>query len=264
MDWFPALTTTSLLAGALWLARNAIHTRLIKSVEHEFNAKLANLQADLNAKSAEISALRSGALSAIAQRQGAIDKRRLEAVDQVWASATSLASTKTVIMFLSTLNIDAIHQKLASGDMRVKKFIDSFGNDETIKALDNASAAKARPFVSPMVWAAYSALSAVSAHAIGQWTALRSGLDPKNLMDEESVKKLVKVALPSHSDYVDRHGAPAFYNLVEALENQLLSEIQNMLDGAEVDKAGLDRAAEVLAYAHELAKTALPANQVPI
>lgn len=92
---------TGLLGLALWLGRNLISTRLTKSVEHEFNAKLdklqaelraseARLNADLRAKEAEISALRSGALSALASRQISLDKRRLEAAEQIWSAVAAL------------------------------------------------------------------------------------------------------------------------------------------------------------------------------
>ena len=100
--WFPSLTTTALFAAALWLGRKVISTRLTKSVEHEFNKKLESvrsqmrdseerLKAELRTKEAEIAALRSGALTALASRQMAMDNRRLEAIDQLWASVTALA-----------------------------------------------------------------------------------------------------------------------------------------------------------------------------
>src|SRR5712691_9429318 len=89
LDWFPAVTTSGLLAMALWLGRNLILTRLTKSVEYEFSKKIEavrtqfregeeRLKADLRAKEVEIAALRSGAMTALASRQIAVDKRRLE------------------------------------------------------------------------------------------------------------------------------------------------------------------------------------------
>lgn len=92
--WIPSLITTGLLAFALWLGRKLIVTRLAKSVEHEFNTKLEAvraefrekdelLKADLRLKESEIAALRGGAMTAMASRQMAVDKRRLEAVDQL-------------------------------------------------------------------------------------------------------------------------------------------------------------------------------------
>ncbi len=95
--WVPTIVTTGLLALALWLGRKLIATRLVKSVEHEFNARLEAvraefrekeelLKADLRSKESEIADLRGGAMTAMASRQMALDKRRLEAVDQLWSA----------------------------------------------------------------------------------------------------------------------------------------------------------------------------------
>ena len=88
IPWLPALTTTGLLAAALWLGRELISNRLTKSVQHDFDKKIESVRADLRAseerfkaelreKEAEIAALRSGALSVLASRHAALDKRRL-------------------------------------------------------------------------------------------------------------------------------------------------------------------------------------------
>lgn len=56
ISWLPALTTTVLLGIALWLGRNLISTRLTKSVEHEFNIKLKDLDAKLKESEARLNA----------------------------------------------------------------------------------------------------------------------------------------------------------------------------------------------------------------
>src|SRR5437867_6915410 len=117
MNWIPAVSTTTLLAIALWLCRNLIVTRLAKSVEHEFNEKLEKLKAgfrvseerlraDIRAKEAEIATLRSGALLASASRQAAADKRRLEAVDQLWSATTALGPARVISFFMSAINFE--------------------------------------------------------------------------------------------------------------------------------------------------------------
>jgi hypothetical protein len=80
INWIPAVSTTSLLALALWLMRSLIVTRLKRSVQHEFDTKLEILRtelrnseelfkAELRAKDAQIELLRSGAISGLASRQ---------------------------------------------------------------------------------------------------------------------------------------------------------------------------------------------------
>jgi hypothetical protein len=117
IDWIPAVSTTSLLAGALWLMRSLIITRLTQSVQHEFNEKLEILRTDLRkneelfkaelrAKDAQIELLRSGAISGLASRQAALDRRRIEAVDQIWSAVVALAPAKTASAWMAPINFD--------------------------------------------------------------------------------------------------------------------------------------------------------------
>lgn len=270
MDWTPAIATTTLFAAALWLARSVIATRLTKSVEHEFNQKLEkirtehrqgeeNLRADLQARATEIQALRAGALSTMTGRQAAIDKRRLEAVDQLWTSVTALASARALAASLAVVKLDAVGE-MAERDEKVRKFVEMLGFGFDPNKMDHASAAKARPFVSPMVWAVYSAMQAVASHAVIQWHALKSGVNPKGLIDEDKIKGLIKAALPHYGDYIERHGSSVFYYTLDALEAQLLVEIQRMLNGTDNDKASIDRAADILRHSSELMKAAATAS----
>lgn len=50
MDWIPAISTTGIFAGVLWLGRSLITSRLKNAVRHEYDKKLADLKADLTNK----------------------------------------------------------------------------------------------------------------------------------------------------------------------------------------------------------------------
>lgn len=254
--WFPPLTTTALFAAALWLGRNVISTRLTKSVEHEFNTKLESvraqmreseerLKAELRAKETEIAALRSGALTALASRQMAIDKRRLEAIDQLWASVTALGPARTIAALMSSISFEKA-APITERDPKARQAIEMMGKAFDFKSLDLSGASKARPFLSPMAWATFSALQAVVMHAVMRWHVLAGGLGAKDFLDNEAISKLIKAALPHYSNYIDKFGPSAYYYLLEALDEQLHKEIQNMLSGVEADKASIEQAAEIL------------------
>jgi hypothetical protein len=254
--WFPSLTTTALFAAALWLGRNVISTRLTKSVEHEFNTKLESvraqireseerLKAELRAKEAEIAALRSGALTALSSRQVALDKRRLEAVDQLWASVTALGPARRLAALMSSISFEKA-APITESEPKARQIFEMMGSEFDIKSIDLSNASKARPFLSPMVWATFSALEAVVMHAVTQWQLLKSGLGAKDLIDNEAIAKLIKIALPHYSDHIDKFGPPAYYYALEALDDQLLKEIQQMLSGVEADMSSIVRAAEIL------------------
>lgn len=254
--WFPSLTTTALFAAALWLGRNIISTRLTKSVEHEFNTKLElmrsqmrgseeRLKAELRAKETEIAALRSGALTTLASRQAALDKRRLEAIDQLWSSVTALGQARTIAALMSTISFEKA-APITERDPNARKAFELMGTAFDIKTLDLSGSAKARPFLSPMVWATFTAVQAVVMHAVMRWHVLKGGLGAKDFVDNDAISKLIKVALPHYSDYVDKQGPSAYYYVLEALDAQLLNEIQLMLSGVEADKESINRAAEIV------------------
>ncbi len=122
------VSTTALLGLAAFLVRNLILTRLKASVQHEFDTKLETLRADLRkseesfkadlrAKEIQIEVLRSGALSGLASRQAAMDKRQLEAVEQLWAGVETLIPLKSAVTVMSIVKFEK-SLELASQDHR--------------------------------------------------------------------------------------------------------------------------------------------------
>lgn len=272
--WIPALTTSGLFAAALWLGRKLISARLTKSVEHEFNTKLEvirgqmreseeRLKAELRVKEAEITALRNGALTALASRQMSLDKRRLEAIDQLWTSVTALAPARSIAALMSTISFEKA-APITEKDPNARKAFELMGSVFDIKTLDLSGANKARPFLSPMVWATFSALQAVVMHAVIQWHVLKGGLGNKDLSNNEAISKLIKVALPHYSQYIDTLGPSGYYYVLEALDEQLLKELQNMLSGVESDKATVEQAAEILRQSTTLLAQASTADETSL
>ena len=262
LDWLPAVTTMSLLTVALWLGRNLILNRLAKSVEHEFDAKLETLRAqlrdseerlkaDLRARETEIAVLRSGAMTAMTSRQVALDQRRLLAVDQLWSAVMELAPGKTLLAVMVVLNFE-VAAKRSEREPRLRQAFDFVGSAFAVKDLDLSGAAKARPFLSPMAWATYSALLAMILHAAMRLEVLKSGLAAKDLVNDEAIAGVIKAALPHAADFIDEHGAASHYFLVEQLETKLLQELRAMLAGTEADKASIEQAAEILKRSSEV------------
>ena len=262
LPWFPALTTTGLFAGALWLGRELISTRLTKSVQHEFDKKLESLKTELRAseerfkaqlreKEAEISALRSGALTVLASRQAAVDKRRLEAVDQLWSSFNALAPARAIAANMAVIKFESA-AKQAEKDPKVRQFFELIAQGFDLKSVDLTGAEKARPFLSPMVWAVYSAIRAITFHSVMQLQILKGGLGTTDFADHKAIEKLVLAALPHYSGYLEKHGSSVYYYVLEALDEKLLAELQSMLSGSEADKASLQQAAEIIRQANAL------------
>jgi len=260
MEWLPSISTTAFLALALWLARNLIATRLTKSVQHEFDTKLESLRgelrkneelfkADLRAKETEISVLRSDAMTAMASRQVAFDKRRLEAIDQLWTTYIDLGSAKMISVLMSGYNLDKVFER-APHEPKLRESFKIAGAGFVEKNIDFRIAQKARPFVSPMAWALFSAYQAIVMQAVATLKLIEFGIGNKDLLDKDSVKKLVKVALPNYDAYIEEHGDKVFHLLLNILEENLLDEFRKMMAGEEDDKEAVERAAKIVEAAN--------------
>ena len=274
IDWIPSVTTTSILVYALWLSRKLIETRLTKSVEHEFDTKLEiirsdfrekaeMLKANLRSKESEINALRSGILTAMASRQMALDKRRLEAVDQLWTAVTDLAPAKNIAKLMAGVKFDASVKETARNPKFREVFeIMSSGFDPN--KMDLCSSEKARPFVTPMAWAVFSAYQAIALQAVIKLHILKSGIGTADIVEIDVVTKLVKAALPDQAGNIDKFGDSLYHHLLDELERRLLDEMRKMLTGDETDKASVGKAAEILRLSGDLIDSARERTTQPV
>lgn len=269
MDWIPALTTTggfaALLALALWLGRRVIETRLKSSVEHEFNSKLEDIRtrlrnseesfkAELRAKENQIAALQSGALTALASRQAALDKRRIEAVDQIWSAVHALAPAKSASVWMSGINYEAAAKEAARNPKAREVFAPFSQSMDQFKDA-GALSAKARPHISEIAWALFYAYQVIVMTAVVKTQALKVGLDMPNLWNTDAVKKLIKTALPHQGEFIDKYGMEGSHYLLDEIESRLLTELRRMLQGIESDKVALDQAAAIVKQAQVVMKT---------
>ncbi len=270
MSWIPALSTTTLLALALWLSRNLISTRLTNSVRHEYDTKIESLKtelrqneesfkADLRAKESQIEALRSGALSGISNRQSAIFQRQLEAIEQLWNVVVLLGPAKAISGTMAVIKFETAVKEAAKNPKAREMF--AMVSDIDMKTLPTSQALKTRPFVSPLVWAYYSAYEAIVTHAVLLMHMLKNGIDMVEVIDSKHVTKLVKLALPHHVEYIEKYGPSAFHNLLEELESNLLAAFKLMFKGEELDKETVDKAANIIKQAEILMESNTTAAQ---
>ncbi len=280
----PWLSVPVLISAVTWLAQELISKRLAKSIEYEFTVKLdalrqetrkqekdaenafslkieavraemkaseARLNAELRLKEAEITALRSGALTALASRHVAFDKRQLEAADQLWAANVALSPARTYGIILSNYSFERL-SSAAAADKKLREVFGSSGLNFDPGKVDFSGAAKARPFVTPMVWAAYSAIQAAVMHGVARWTLIKSGIENTKLVNDLRVKELIIAALPHWSEHLEQHGPDMYHKALDQLDALLLKELQKMLSGAEVDQASIDQAGEILRRAEQV------------
>lgn len=244
-DWIPSLTTTSLFGGALWLARSIIITRLKNSVKNEFDSKLEVLRSELKSKEAQIESLRSGAMSGLITRQGALYQRKLQAIDQIWSSVKELEKGKFISTTLGTLKLEECFKQSATNP-KFREFINTIGGNFDATKLDMSGSKLARPFLTPLAWAYYSAYSSVIMQAVAVMQILKIGVDDADkFLKLENTSNLLKTVLPSQSEYIDKFGMACHHHLLDEIEQLLLMELKNIQEGIDDDKENARRAAEI-------------------
>ncbi len=81
--------------------------------------------------------------------------------------------------------------------------------------------------------------------AIMQIKVLATSPDTADLLDTEYAGKLLKAALPEHSDYIEKYGLAAHYPLLDVLEAKLLMGIREMLEGDDFDATAVAKASNI-------------------
>ncbi|EKO3951145.1 hypothetical protein DXJ58_08490 [Vibrio fluvialis] len=249
-NWIPALSTTVVTAVLVFLCRNWLITRLTNSVKHEYDSKLAKIKSDLERKQLEIESIRSGTLANLSERQKILYTRQLQAIEGIWYAVLALAPAKGISATLSNIPYDEV-STLAEKDQKVREMFDMISPVD-LSDLPQSQALKERPFISPLVWAYFSAYESIVMHAAIRMQLLKKGIKLDSVIDHVHVTKLIKTALPHQNEYIDKYGAAGFHYLLDELEQSLLASFKLMLDGAEADNETLKKAAQITRQAEEL------------
>jgi hypothetical protein len=263
MDW---VTVVALIIYAALLVAQFVFTKWVeRGIQYRFDGKIENLRAelraneerfksDLRAKEAEISALREGALSGRANRQALLDKRRLEAVEKIWAAVIGLGPAKGVSASMSIIKYDAVAKGI-SKDPNLRQLIEAIL--PTTDGFPKNIAMNEQPFVSQLAWAYFFAYIVLIRVAYLQAEALRAGIEePLKLLDLEKLKDVLKAALPHKSQLIATGQLAAFHDLLNELEDKLLVELKKMLEGRDLDEAAVVQAKHIVDASKKLSEGA--------
>lgn len=257
MDWglWISVAINVAILGGLLAARKSIEAGVEKAIQHRFDEKLAKTNSDLRAREAEISALREMVLSGRAQRQALLDKRKLEAVERLWASLTGLAPFAVVARSMANINFDEA-AKRTPNEPNLRKFFDMIAKTSTVDKLDkDHPAIHEQPFVSSLAWAYYSAYSAIVMGAFATARVLAEGLDDAGkLLIRDSSKGLLKTILPHQSEWIESNDPSAYYFLLDEIKDLLLSELKRTLEGHEVDQGEIEQGKRIAEQLRKMEK----------
>ncbi len=235
--------------------------KISKSIQHKYDIKIEEakatlskevevLKSELDERKTDIIALKASALSNLSQRQSLVFEKQVHAAEVVWEAKTSLANRSILVSYVSRIDWSSINQASSrnNGDQKMcKMLLESFD----IKELKLVKANMAQPFVSPMVWAYFSAYRAIFAD-----TYLRLKLIAEEnsliVLNNETTIELLKTTLPEQSEFIEEHRLNVYDQLLEHVSDKLLVEISTMLSGEDMDKASVKRAGEISKEANKV------------
>ena len=263
LQWSPTIVTITIWS-VLFVGRNWLKTKIVAGIEHNFNSKLEELRSEhrkfeetfkseLRSKESEISTLREAVITGRNQRQALVDKRKIQAVENLWKGVIELKRFHGVAAMMAVINYENVVAEAPKNPKMRKMFETINSKSPNIEDYDTNLPANERPFVSPLAWAYFSALQAIVIIAYMRAKTLESGIDgAEKFINEDAAKNLVKIALTHRSAYIDERGAYSFYYLIEELENELLNELNKVLDGKLVDRENIHQAAEIMKAVKEV------------
>jgi len=139
-----------------------------------------------------------------------------------------------------------------NSDPKMKLFMDTITQSLSIDKLPGSEAAKHRPFVTGSVWASYSAYSSVLQLGAVRLKMAQMGVtDGDEMLKTDVSNKIIYTALPHREEYVKAHGPECYHLLIEELEELVLAEIKNMLEGKDADAVTVKRNADLLKAVNE-------------
>jgi hypothetical protein len=136
--------------------------------------------------------------------------------------------------------------KASAENPRAREMFAMLGGQVDAQKIYTGEAEKARPYVSDMAWAVFSAYQSILSVAMIKMQLLKSGLDMPDVVDEERVRRLITTVLPHQAEFVKKHDTGAYHYLLDELEYRLLHELRRVLQGAESDKEAIKQAGEIL------------------
>jgi hypothetical protein len=255
MDW--SILTPILLATAaafVWAIRLWIKATIERGVETKFSTEIEALKSDLRLKETSIAALQNNVLSGRANRQAMLEKRKIEAIDEIWAATLRLARFNMAALAAQTLKLDEIAEA-APKNPGLRDMIKVMSGGDLMKELAEVGGESERPFLSLKAWALFSAYKTTLMFFYLRMHMIATGLEgTNNLLKNDSLLNMVRTALPGYESYLEQYGLNGVPFLVDNLRDALLESLRASLDSSEADHENAAQTAKLLKLVEDVNK----------
>lgn len=260
LDWlWTSVTSSAITLAAVAAVWSVVKSRLEKSIQSKFDLKLEEIKSQLRreeqelsakiaARDQQIAALRDQLLTGMNNRLTALDQRRLKAVEAVWSRANEMWPEKMLCKFMESINTEELLKAAENQNTgnSARQFAEMLWKTSGMESLEKRTLVNERLFVTPIVWATFLALAAVTFYVSAIVIAAKTGAPKDVVKDGKEVLDLVRPALPNFKDFIDKYGVGGLPFLANPLEERLFQELAHSLEGAGADEKREKQAAEIL------------------
>jgi hypothetical protein len=231
-------------AGAIfWILREWLTTRLRESIKAEYAVNLERLRADI----AQQNSLRDSASGIFAAAHASAHKRRIEAVEKLWRTATRLNTEGPSIIepirhYSSDAERDLPNNKAVMDLLRDLSPLDVIG--QVVKTSDDIESE--RPFVGEKLWQAYYVRRALIIKLIIKLFGAWKGRPFVPWREDGRVKELLsEVLLPDDLKALYGRRETTIDDVRVAVENEILRLCDEVLSGRTSASLGLEQVLDI-------------------
>jgi hypothetical protein len=247
-----ALVPACLLVAA-WLARHLIVARLARSVGHEFDQKLAQLQSSLTQDRARESAVTAAAMGVITAAQASAGSARIDAATRLWKNVLELRGSNTAITMLDILTADELARLPSAWPQRLRDIIvanpEVFGSlEQHVKFLGRfEDVEEVRPLIGDGAWAYYFGYRAYTLrilYLVRQYKDDGKYVSP--LQDKGLQQIAASILTPAELEDCRKMQVGRLLFALRIVEKRLLDELRNGIAGKQASEDSLKNAQQIM------------------
>ena len=236
----------------IFISKNIIIEFIKNSIKYDYDKKIENLKDEIKSNESEILALRSSALSGMAEKQKILYAKRVEVIEKLWQSVVGIMPAKTISMMMQNIDYNEWSKRAKNDTELQKAFVLMVDNVFKLEDFNKFDISHLRPFLTPIIWAYFQSYRTILAHDLTKLSLIKMGQHIPKIDDNDHILKLLYKSLPEYSESIEKYKSLSCYSYLEVLEDKMLIEIQNILDGLEVNKQSVQKANEILKEVKEI------------
>jgi hypothetical protein len=159
--WIPTITSTiastSVLGIVLFLSKNLIINRLTQSVKHEYDSKLAELNALLEDEKKELQSIRDFVFNNLQQRQSLLYEKQLKAVDSIWEKTCKLSQGEMLCELVSGMVSKYDISKTIESNLMLQESFKIFSQTVNLKEMFSVKTPTLQPYLPELLYSYYKA-----------------------------------------------------------------------------------------------------------